>query len=100
MFGAPNRRCRTRDGPAPGTHPVKLARGGLALGQQPVAADVAARAADRDVDRLGGVRRVAHGADRRRVDAEEPAGAERDGVPAEEELDRAAMDEVQLLLAL
>ena len=55
-----------------------LARARLALGQQAVAPDVAAGAADADVDGVRVGRLVAQRADRRRVDAREVAGPERD----------------------
>ncbi len=69
-----------------------------------VAADVAIRAADAQVDGLLGVRGVAEAPDGRGVDASEPAGAEHVvllGVAlAEGELDLAAVDQVELLLAV
>ncbi len=72
----------------------------VALGQLAVAPDVAALAADDDVDRvLRSV--VADLSDGRRVDAGEAAWPELEALPvAELDLDAAAVDEVELLLAL
>src|SRR6476620_2158171 len=82
-------------------------RGGVAeaahliLGQRPVAADVAVLAADDEVDGVLGVAEVADLADRWGVDPGAAAGLELMlGAVVEDDRDRAAVAEVELLLLL
>src|SRR5687767_6423684 len=76
------------------------ARAGLALGQAPVAADVALLGPHDKVHRVA-VAHVAHLADGRRVDPRGEAGLHAvDLAVVELHLDRPAVDEVQLLLLL